>query len=235
MKTLQLYLGILRDAIKSFGKLFVFHKLTLQEVRDEGENIKTFIFESNRKLDYKAGQYGIWFMPKFIKGKPGRLFTLASSPEEGIVQLSTRIGKTDFKQKLSRLKPGATVFMEGPIGQFTLPNPSPEAVVFIAGGIGITPIRALAVYVHDAELPVNTTLIHSADDFYLYKDEMKQYFHESHFVTRSDFETVLRQVAHDQANATFFLSGPPGFVESAHTILRKQGIKRIKTDAFLGY
>lgn len=235
MKTLQLYLGILRDAIKSFRKLFVIHRLTLLEVRDEGENIKTFIFKSNRRLNYAAGQYGIWFMPRFIKGKPGRLFTVASSPEEGIVQLSTRIGPSDFKQKLNRLNVGDTIFMEGPIGQFTLPEPLPQEIVFVAGGIGVTPIRAIAANIFNAQHPVKTTLIFSSSGTYLYKDELQKYVQNPHFTTRDTFDTTLNQVVSHQPRATFYVSGPPGFVESVNASLRKQGIKLIKTDAFLGY
>lgn len=235
MKTLRLYAGILRDSLKSLPRLFAIYKLTLKEVRDEGENIKTFIFASKRKVRFQAGQYGIWFMPRFIKGKPARLFTVAAAPGEDTVQVSTRIGPSDFKQKLSRLKPGDTVYVDGPIGEFVLPKILPEHIVFVAGGIGITPIRSLSKHIHDNALPVKTTLVHSADGYYLYQDELKGYVDTAHFTTRENFDATLQQLATERPNAIYYLSGPPGFVEVAHNTLAAHGVKHIRTDAFLGY
>src|ERR1700722_7437672 len=122
MQTVQLYFGILRDSLKSFSKLFVIHHLTLQEVSIEGEDIKTFVFKSDKDLDYQAGQYGIWLLRRWVKGKPFRLFTVASAPEEGVMRLSTRISKSDFKQKLNKLVAGDKLLMFGPIGEFTIPK-----------------------------------------------------------------------------------------------------------------
>ncbi len=235
MLTMRLYLGILRDSLKSFGKLFVLHHLTLQEVRPEGEDIKTFVFKSNKKLNYRAGQYGIWMQRRWVKGKPWRFFTVASAPEEGVVQLSTRISKSDFKQKLNELKPGGKMLMLGPIGEFTLPQPAPSEVVFVAGGIGVTPIRAISKYTSDASLPIKTTLIHSSRGYYLYKDELEKYVTKAYFTDRDSFEAILQQVAEQQPEAIFYLSGPPNFVESTRKLLLQKNVRHIKTDGFLGY
>ena len=235
MQTLRLYFGITRDSLLSFSKLFIIHQLTVKEVRRDNDDVMTFICTSNRKLDYKPGQYGIWSLKQFVKGKPGRLFTVASPPSEGVVQVSTRIGRTDFKQKLSHLTVGSKMQMVGPIGEFTLPKQLPSEIVFVAGGIGITPIRALSKHIHDARLPVTTTLIHSANDFYLYRDELQGYVNESHFVSRDTFDTSLSNTATAQPTATYYISGPPAFVDAAHTLLSNKKIQNIKTDGFLGY
>jgi ferredoxin-NADP reductase len=235
MQTIRLYFGILRDSLKSFNKLFVIHHLTLQKVRTEGEDIKTFVFKSNKDLDYRAGQYGIWMLKRWVKGKPFRLFTVASPPDEGVIQLSTRISKSDFKQKLNKLVPGDKLLMFGPIGEFTIPKQPPGDIVFVAGGIGITPIRAIAKHIRDASLPIKSILIHSSHDLYLYKAELEQYIDQTYFTTHDNFETTLDKVAKQQQNATYYLSGPPQFVESARKLLMQNNIRLIKTDGFLGY
>jgi predicted ferric reductase len=49
----------------------------------------------------------------------------------------------DFTRRLGEIAPGARVLAEGPFGAFTGALRGREKVVFIAGGIGITPIRAM--------------------------------------------------------------------------------------------
>ncbi len=236
MQTAKIYLSILGDMLKGFRQLLTVHKLTLQEVIPEGENIKTFIFRSNKKLTYQPGQYGIWVLKRWVRGKPNRLFTVASPPEDGLVQLSTRISNSDFKQKLNQLKVGDRMIMFGPIGVFTLPKPPPKSIVLIAGGIGITPMRALAKHIHQQQLPVQTTLVHSANGFYLYQDEMARYTDQAFFVTRETFARTLDQaVQASDAQTIYYVSGPPAFVQEAEQQLKQRGVRDIKKDGFLGY
>lgn len=229
------HLGVLRDLLKNFYKLFTPHFLILKEIRDEGEDIKTFVFTSNKKIKYKAGQYGVWFQKRWIFGKPWRLFSLASSPEENTIQLSTRISKSDFKQKLSKLMIGNRVIMLGAIGEFTLPKEVPEKAVFVAGGIGITPIRSLIKRTNESSLPIETTLIHSGREFYLYRNELEKLVNQAYYTTHDNFENVLNQVIEQNKNAIYYLSGPPQFVENARVLLINKNIHHIKIDSFLGY
>lgn len=235
--TIRLYIGILRDSLKSFGRLFAFYRLTLVEIREESteEAIKTFVFRSNRKITFKAGQYGIWLATRPLLGKPGKLFTVASAPEEDLVQFTTHISNSAFKQYINRFKPGDTLLMEGPIGEFVLPNPLPEQVVLVAGGIGVTPFRALAKHVAANTLPVKMTLIHSARSFHLFKDELHPQMTEAYYVNREELSSTLREVATKQPKAIYYISGPPQFVTAARDELREHGIVHIKTDGFLGY
>ncbi len=235
MNTLRLYFGILRDSLLDFRKLFVFHTLTVTEVRHDKDDILTVVCTSNKPLDYKPGQYGIWFLNRWVSGKPGRLFSVASAPEEGVIQLSTRNGRTDFKRKLQRIAVGDKMYMEGPIGQFVLPEKPPIDVVFVAGGIGITPIRAMAKHIQMKSLPIDTTLIYSSAGSYLYESELKQAVKATTLVTRETLPEALTSIASRKPNATYYISGPPAFVESARKQLRKRGVSSIKTDAFLGY
>ncbi len=237
MDFIRLNLAIGRDILKDLPSFLRLYTLTLKEVVNEGEDIKTFIFTSNKPIRFKAGQYSAWFMKQFIKGKPNHLFTIASAPSDNEYYLSTRISKSDYKQKLNKLKPGQQMLITGGIGQFTLPKKSPDRAVFIAGGIGITPFRALARRVKHHQLPVATTLIHSGRNFYLYKDELSQLVDKAVFTTRKTFEEDLTQAIKDNGTkkATYYVSGPPAFVNSASKILKQNKVKNIKRDGFLGY
>lgn len=233
--TLRFLWAVTLDALKSFSGLFKIHTLTLTEVRPENENIKTFVFASNRKVVYQAGQYGVWLLPTFVKGKPGHLFTIASAPSENHLQLSTRISQSDFKQKLNALSVGSKVYMIGPIGQFVLSDE--KQAVLLAGGIGITPMRSIALEnARRGDNKTNLTLIHSADGNYLYKDEMHRAVGQTHFVTREQFEQTLETViASVGTEATYFVSGPPAFVVNTEKLLEKHAVRNVKKDGFLGY
>ena len=233
---LWFYLYVTWEAIVGIKTLFVLHSLKLKEVRKEGENIKTFVFSQGKKAKFEAGQYGMWIIPRWIWGKPVRLFTVAASPTEDTLQVSTRISSTDFKQKLSKLPIGSKVYMMGPIGKFVLGKKPPKEAVLVAGGIGVTPMRSLSRFVYDTKTPTKLTLIHSADGYYLYKKEFEKYVSTRHFVTKETLPGTLKAVAgRVSAETPFYVSGPPAFVTFVHQSLKKLGRENILRDGFLGY
>src|SRR5947209_11551649 len=73
-----------------------------------------------------------------------RAFTIASSPSEPLVRITTRVSSqsSSFKSALMGLAPGALIEAHGPYGTFLL-HDDPRPAVFIAGGIGITPFRSI--------------------------------------------------------------------------------------------
>lgn len=233
--SLKLIFAITVDSIKSFHRLFVINKVTLTKKTSLGD-ITTFSFKSDKKIKYQSGQYGIWVLPRWIWGKPGRLFTIASPAGDDEIQLSTRISKTDFKQKLSQLETGQSMYIIGPIGEFTVPQPPPKRIVLVAGGIGITPMRAIAKDLSMKRADTKITLIHSGDGEYLYQEEMKQYCTTAHFVTRDTFAQTCEAVVEKAGKeAIYYTSGPPGFVLAAEKTLTERGVTTIKKDGFLGY
>ena len=126
--------------------------------------------------------------------------------------------------------------MLGPIGRFTLGKKPPQQAVLVAGGIGVTPMRAIARFVHDSKTPTKLILIHSADNYYLFKKEFKIYVPECHFVTKDTFvQTLQKTLKSVPSDTLFYLSGPPGFVTFADQTLRQLGCKHIRKDGFLGY
>src|SRR5450756_2841841 len=88
-----------------------------------------------------------------------RWFTIASAPYEKHVMLTTRFAAKEsstFKQTLKALKPGDTVEISDLDGDFTVDDPQ-QHYVFIAGGIGITPFRAILKQAAHDRKPVSYT------------------------------------------------------------------------------
>ncbi|MCI4318953.1 MAG: FAD-dependent oxidoreductase [Thermoplasmata archaeon] len=90
-----------------------------------------------------------------------RTFSLSSSPTEiDRLSVTCRISETPFKQALSRLQPGETAEVYGPLGVFLF-DPSRPAL-FLAGGIGITPFRGMLRYAADTHVASERRLLYSA-------------------------------------------------------------------------
>jgi ferredoxin-NADP reductase len=106
---------------------------------------------------------------------PVRSFSLSSSPtERGLISVTCRISDTPFKQALSRMVPGQTAEVYGPLGLFLLDEE--RSSVFIAGGIGVTPFRGMIRYAADRGLAAPRRLLYSSrvPEELVFKDEFDE-------------------------------------------------------------
>lgn len=94
-------------------------------------------------LDFRAGQYA-WLTvgdtPFSLQQHP---FSMASTPADPtrVEFIAKRVG--DFTRSLPDIQPGTRAFVEGPYGVFSIDVEANRRAVFIAGGIGITPILSM--------------------------------------------------------------------------------------------
>jgi len=127
--------------------------LKLKSKTKIGDDIYDFEFEPNWKVKFRPGQYLEWTVDPRSSDSRGnrRYFTLASSPTEQDVRLGVRYyeNPSTFKQKLLAMKTGDKILAGQLAGDFTLPADKDEKLVFIAGGIGITPFRSMLKYLID--------------------------------------------------------------------------------------
>lgn len=224
-------------------------KLVLAEKRPEVEGVMSFMFRSATPLKWQAGQFLHYSLPHSGADDRGitRYFTIASAPFEGQVMLTTRFAaerSSTFKHALRELPLGAAVEVGDPDGDFVIGDPADEHV-FIAGGIGITPFRAILLDLDHRGLPINATLLYAnRTPDVVYKAEMDRlaarhpglvvrYLVSPERVTQSS----IRAVAPDLAKPTFHVSGPEPFVEAVGSMLSGLGVPdaHVKRDYFPGY
>jgi ferredoxin-NADP reductase len=218
--------------------------LVLQETIQESEEVYSFMWKPVRPLQWKAGQHGIFYFPATkIEGKFWRAFSIASSSHEGVVRISTIIKgePSSFKKNLLSLKPGAKILMHGPFGEFHV-TPRVTRMVGIAGGIGITPFRAL---IKDISLGViadtSLTLIYSSLGTYTFRDELEILAkHPSitiiYTTTPEEVNAALDGLVTEHGNsASYFVSGSPGMIGAIRKSLKMKGIRHIINDSFKGY
>jgi ferredoxin-NADP reductase len=124
-------------------------KVTLDHTHDEAANIRTFYFKPERPVRYTAGQYTELHLPHKNPDDRGtkRWFTLSSPPEQEFLTITTKYAGEDksssFKKALFHLEPGVELDMADPMGDFVLPKLIQTPLIFVAGGIGITPFHSI--------------------------------------------------------------------------------------------
>jgi len=119
------------------------------------------------KLAYKPGQYLEWTLPHKRHDSRGnrRYFTIASSPTETEIKLAARIDtehSSTFKKALLDMKPGDEIWASQLGGDFRLSRDKGEKLVFIAGGIGITPFRSMVQSIVDQGQRRDITLLYTS-------------------------------------------------------------------------
>jgi ferredoxin-NADP reductase len=72
-----------------------------------------------------------------------RAYSIASAPHEPELVIATRMRDTAFKRTLAKMPLGSELAIAGPFGSFNLPSNPGASCVFLIGGIGITPVRAM--------------------------------------------------------------------------------------------
>ena len=119
------------------------------------------------ELDAEPGQFFRWrFLARSLWWS-SHPYSLSAAPGSGVLRITVK-NLGDHSQALARLRPGTRVFAEGPYGAFT-PADSGRGVVLLAGGVGITPLRAIF-----ATLPGHVTLIYraSSERDLVFRDEL---------------------------------------------------------------
>jgi NAD(P)H-flavin reductase len=210
---------------------------------ESDDNIHTFVFKPTKPLTWRAGQHAIFTLPEAnVNGKTWRPFSVASSAHEGVIQISTVIPSeaSDFKKKLLRLRHDDPIRMYGPFGEFHASRKK-QHIVGIAGGIGITPFRALAYEISRRHL-LNTrlTLIYSAREAHTYRHEFStwqnNYLRVMYVHTKEDVEHALKTQYDLHGNrADYYVSGSPAMITSISAYAQTLGISKIVSDPFKGY
>jgi ferredoxin-NADP reductase len=232
-----------------FSPLSSFMKLKLTARKAECPGVTSFIFRPDKPLVWKAGQFLHYVLNHEATDDRGsdRWFTIASAPYERHVMLTTRFASkqgSTFKEALKALKMGDSVEVSDVDGDFIVSDPKKEHV-FIAGGIGITPFRAILKEADHSRKPLRATLLYAhRDKFAAYKKELDTITHRNphlkiHYLfgpQRID-KITIKELVPDLKSPLFYVSGPEPMVESVGKMLRQIGVpkKRIKQDWFPGY
>jgi predicted ferric reductase len=121
-----------------------YHRFRVAAVVPESENVVS-VYVTGRHLERlaaRAGQFFIWRFPGHNGWWQANPFSLSAAPDGRTLRLTAKaVGTTSAG--LRHLPVGTRAFLEGPYGAFTALHQTRPATLLVAGGVGITPIRAL--------------------------------------------------------------------------------------------
>jgi ferredoxin-NADP reductase/nitrite reductase/ring-hydroxylating ferredoxin subunit len=227
----------------------------------EQTDVMTFRIERGG-LEYAAGQFAYFKLDGVSDDPKGpvRHFSIASSPTEQDLIISTRIRDTPYKQRLASVESGTKILAWGPEGQFVLHDDHSKPAIFLSGGIGVTPFRSMIKYATDKQLPLKIMMFDSnrSESNILYKKEFDCWAAKNmnlkivYTVTeeegsssqwkgergRIDKSMIARHVdGRDLESSIFYICGPPGMLKAMREMLDGMQIpkERIKVEEFTGY
>lgn len=230
-------------------------QIALDHIEDVAENIRSFWFKPEHPVRYVAGQFIEMTLPHENADERGQKhwFTLSSSPTEDLVSITTKHATgqvSTFKQILFGLQSGDKVSVSEPMGDFVLPKDPRLPLVFVAGGIGITPMRSMVKYLLDNDEKRDITLVYAARTLHeiAFRDLFESYGAKLDIVLpdqNTDWSgrtghlsaDIILELSGDSPERLIYVSGPEPLVENLEADLLKAGVssQKLVLDFFPNY
>ena len=244
-----LYVGTL--AVLVVGRLGVpvarsaYHRLRVVRVIDEAPGVTSIEIGGRRleRLRARSGQFFTWRFLTRDRWWEAHPFSLSAAPDGKRLRITVK-GVGEYTSSLRALRPGTRVIAEGPFGAFTAAARRRRRVVLIAGGVGITPIRALLedmpgapgdiAVVYRALGPEDVILRHELDELARTRGAELHYVIGDHRDGELLSPGHLRRLVPDIADRDVYVCGPPAMTDATRATLDRSGVARghIVTERF---
>ncbi|MET9930131.1 MULTISPECIES: ferric reductase-like transmembrane domain-containing protein [unclassified Streptomyces] len=222
------------------------HDLRVAEVRDEGPGVVSVLVRG-RGVDHLRAEPGQFFRWRFLRRglwATALPFSLSAPVRDDTLRITVK-ALGDHTRRVRRLRPGTRVLASGPFGALTAHRRTRRKVLLLAGGVGITPLRALFETLPGG--PGDVTLLYRASDAsaVVLREELEAIARERraalHFLlgpSDGSFDPLapraLRNLVPDLAAHDVYLCGPPAMARAATASLRRAGVPaaRIHSEDF---
>jgi len=252
------------------GALFLYHRVIrphqlkrhayrVTEVRTEADNVWTVKMtppQGERIYPYMPGQFHfVTFYRDRNLPVEEHHWTLSSSPTEKGSVASTIKALGDFTSTIGETKVGDKAAVHGAFGRFSyVLHPEERDLVFVVGGIGITPLMSMLRHMRDTEDGRSVLLMYAnkQESQIVFRNELKeieagrypslQVVHvisspgegwqgESGYI---DDEKLERFCGKDLSQKVFYVCGPPPMLKAIIGTLKGMGVseKRIRLEIF---
>ncbi len=232
--------------------------LRLTRIESQTQDAKTlrFLLPLGQRLSARPGQF-LTFEWMIDGRSVNRSYSICSSPmQTGYIEITPKRVENGYVSTFlnDRAAVGLTVKARGPYGKFYFDEHLHRRIVLIAAGSGITPMMAMLRYIDDQSIPVDATLVYCArtrqDVFFRSElSELQSRLKRFRWVSvlsqpgaewtgwkgRLRREILEREVEKPQ-EATFFLCGPPSFMELGRSLLAELRVEpsRVLQESFGG-
>lgn len=215
--------------------------MTVKEVSRETEHIRCLLFEGSHP-SYEPGQFMMLQLERGGVVSAPHPFTIASSPSREGLSICVK-SSGDFTSSIKETKRLDRAYIDMPYGVFTFLRHDAHRLIFIAGGIGITPFLSMLRYIRDRSLEKEILLIWSnkKEKDIAFREELEKAASEIssltiiHVLTRQEDwpgekgridRTLLRKYIGDFEKGEFFLCGPPPMMNSVRRNLLQLGVRK---------
>jgi ferredoxin-NADP reductase len=224
-------------------------KVTLVKKIKETKDSFSFIFKPEKEISWKPGQCIFYNIPHKNPDDRGtiRPFSISSAPFEKDIMLTTKFDfkkGSSFKKALFALKKGDIVEAFDLRGDFIVKNIK-NKLVFIAGGVGITPYRSIILdLVHKKKNQEVIMFYGNKDRDIIFKDILNKLVNKYnwlkiHYIIEPQLidSNIIRKSVSDLYNSLYYISGPLKMVQIMKEMLLQINIesKNIIEDYFPGY
>jgi predicted ferric reductase len=221
------------------------YRLRVAEVVAEGSGIVSLRITGRRldRLDARPGQFFLW---RFLDRKrwwAAHPFSLSEAPDGRSLRITVK-ALGDFSSRLAEIAPGTRIVAEGPFGIFTEAARRRNKIVLIAGGIGITPIRAL---MEDMSGDVIVIYRVVREEDVIFRDELEELARERGITllfvvgdhatedgARLLSPSHLQELVPDISERQVYVCGPPAMTEQLGRNVRRANVppRFIHTEKF---
>jgi predicted ferric reductase len=212
------------------------HRLRVERVIDEGPNVVSVEIGGVRldRLRAQSGQFFTWRFLTRDRWWEAHPFSLSAAPDGRRLRITVK-GVGDYTARLRAIPPGTRVIAEGPFGSFTAAGRRRPRFALIAGGVGITPIRALLEDMPGGpgDIAVVYRALHA--DQVILRGELDELARrrgaEVHYVVGDHRDGLLspehlQRLVPDIAERDVYVCGSPAMTEATRAILDRSGVPR---------
>jgi predicted ferric reductase len=213
------------------------YRLRVAAVVEEGAGVVSLWITGRglERLHARAGQFFLWRFLTRGRWATAHPFSLSAVPDGRSLRITVK-SLGDHTARMGDIPIGTRVVAEGPFGVFTDGSRRREKVLLIAGGIGITPVRALLQEMR-GDIVVVYRVVSDAD--VLFRRELDELAAASgaelHYIV-GDHVTGdgqhylspghLRELVPDIVDRDVYVCGPPGLTDIVTRHVREAGVRR---------
>lgn len=214
------------------------HQLRVVRVVGEGPDTLS-VWITGRQLHRLGVEPGQFFRWRFLTRQlwwAANPYSLSAAPDAQYLRITVK-GAGEHSRRLAALVPGTRVLAEGPFGAFTAARRTRQKVLLLAGGVGITPIRALfeslpggvgdITLLYRAHTPSDVVFVSELEWIARNRGARLLYVFgpRGHGRRRDPLNAAeLTRTVPDLAAHDVYLCGPPGLTEHARGQLRQAGV-----------
>jgi predicted ferric reductase len=216
----------------------VHHQFQVLGVRRESADVVS-VYIGGRHLTELQAEPGQFFRWRFLTRSlwwSSHPFSLSALPRPDVMRITVK-DRGDHSRALGQLRPGTRVVAEGPYGAF-IPARNGRRILLLAGGVGITPLRAMFATLPGPATPVTLIYRASSPDDVVFADELDAIARDRgatvHYLLGSRDRLGADPLSAEQLQHLVpglhrhdvYLCGPSGMTSSAIAALRAAGVPR---------